>query len=80
MPPAFFESMLDLITRTSTDLPPDVRAAMRSAMGREEGTSRAGQALTIIALSIRSLLRAGRGAYWAPVTNTNSAMKARLMK
>jgi hypothetical protein len=31
MLPAFFESMVDLITRTSTDLPPDVRAAMRGA-------------------------------------------------
>ena len=28
MLPAFFDSMVDLITRTSTDLPPDVRAAM----------------------------------------------------
>ncbi|MGH9309029.1 MAG: FumA C-terminus/TtdB family hydratase beta subunit [Vicinamibacterales bacterium] len=52
MLPAFFESMLELITRTSTDLPPDVRAAMRGAMGQEDATSRAGQALTIIAQNI----------------------------
>src|SRR5687767_468585 len=52
MPPAFFESMVELITRTSTDLPPDVRAAMRAAMATEDATSRAGQALTIIAQNI----------------------------
>ena len=52
MLPAFFESMVDLITRTSTDLPPDVRAAMRGAMTGEDGASRAGQALTIIAQNI----------------------------
>jgi fumarate hydratase, class I len=52
MLPAFFESMVELITRTSTDLPPDVRAAMRTAMHGEEVTSRAGQAMTIIAQNI----------------------------
>jgi fumarate hydratase, class I len=52
MLPAFFESMVELITRTSTDLPPDVRAAMRVAMVGEEGSSRAGQALSIIAENI----------------------------
>jgi fumarate hydratase, class I len=52
MLPAFFESMVDLITRTSTDLPPDVRAAMRAAMATEDATSRAGQALAIIAENI----------------------------
>jgi fumarate hydratase class I len=52
MLPAFLESMVDLITRTSTDLPPDVRAAMRTAVAGEEQTSRAGQALSIIAQNI----------------------------
>jgi len=44
--------MVDLITRTSTDLPPDVRAAMRRALATEEPSSRGGQALTIIAQNI----------------------------
>jgi fumarate hydratase, class I len=52
MLPAFFESMVDLITRTSTDLPPDVRAAMRAAGASEAPSSRASQALTIIAQNI----------------------------
>jgi tartrate/fumarate subfamily iron-sulfur-dependent hydro-lyase alpha chain len=52
MLPAFFESVVDLITRTSTDLPPDVRAAMDQALGAEEPGTRAGQAITIIAQNI----------------------------
>ena len=32
MLPAFFDSVLDLIVKTSTDLPPDVRAAMGLAV------------------------------------------------
>ena len=32
MLPSFFDSVVELITRTSTDLPPDVRAAMRTAV------------------------------------------------
>ena len=38
MLPAFFDSVLELIVKTSTDLPPDVRAAMRS---RDDGRARA---------------------------------------
>jgi fumarate hydratase class I len=49
---AFFDSMVELITRTSTDLPPDVREAMRAAVRAEEPTTRAGQALTVIAQNI----------------------------
>ena len=45
----FFDSMLELITVTSTNLPPDVRAAMRAAMAREPDATRSAQALTIIA-------------------------------
>ena len=52
MLPAFFDSIVELVTKTSTDLPPDVRAAMASALGSEEPATRAGQALAIIAQNI----------------------------
>ena len=52
MLPSFFDSLVQLITRTSTDLPPDVRKAMASALATEERATRAGQALTIIAQNI----------------------------
>ena len=52
MLPGFVDSMVELITRTSTDLPPDVRAAMRLATRGEDPATRAGQALTIIAQNI----------------------------
>ena len=52
MLPAFFDSVLELIVRTSTDLPPDVRAAMKGAMGAEQPGTRSAQALTIIAQNI----------------------------
>jgi len=52
MLPAFFDSVVQLIVRTSTDLPPDVRAAMRGALGGEPAGTRAAQALTIIAQNI----------------------------
>ena len=52
MLPSFRDSLVNLITRTSTDLPPDVRDAMRTALGSEERATRAGQALTIIAQNI----------------------------
>ena len=52
MPAAFLDSMVQLITKTSTDLPPDVRAAMRQAVKFEDPATRAGQALTIIAQNI----------------------------
>src|SRR3954463_10332606 len=48
----FLDSMVRLIARTSTDLPPDVRAAMGLALATEEPATRAGQALTIIAQNI----------------------------
>ena len=41
MLPAFFDSVLDLIVKTSTDLPPDVRAAMRQARDEEPEIGRA---------------------------------------
>ena len=49
---AFFDSVLDLIVKTSTDLPPDVRAAMKGAMGAESPGTQSSQALTIIAQNI----------------------------
>ncbi len=52
MLPSFFDSMVQLIARTSTDLPPDVRKAMGLALAAEEPATRAGQALTIIAQNI----------------------------
>ncbi len=52
MASAFLESMVTLITRTATDLPPDVRAAMRQAMGVEAPGSRGAQALAVIAENI----------------------------
>jgi tartrate/fumarate subfamily iron-sulfur-dependent hydro-lyase alpha chain len=52
MLPSFFDSVLQLIVRTSTDLPPDVRAAMKSSLGAEPGGTRSSQALTIIAQNI----------------------------
>ena len=52
MLPSFFDSVLQLIVRTSTDLPPDVRAAMKSALECRAGGHASGQALTIIAQNI----------------------------
>src|SRR6188472_1710322 len=52
MLPKFLDSMVELITRTSTDLPPDVRAAMSTALAAEPVRTRGGQALTIIAQNI----------------------------
>src|SRR5438874_5065915 len=52
MLPSFFDSVLQLVVRTSTDLPPDVRAAMATAVDAEPAGTRASQALTIIAKNI----------------------------
>src|SRR3954453_15192458 len=52
MLPSFFDSVLQLIVRTSTDLPPDVRAAMKYAVSAEPEGTRAAQALNIIAQNI----------------------------
>src|SRR5436309_5295828 len=52
MLPSFFDSLVQLIVKTSTDLPPDVRAAMGTCLGAEPGGTRASQALTIIAQNI----------------------------
>jgi fumarate hydratase class I len=52
MLPQFFESVLSLVVKTSTDLPPDVRAAMKVAMGQESPSTQSGQALAIIAENI----------------------------
>lgn len=52
MLPAFLNSIIELITRTSTDLPPDVRAAMAAAMEAEEPGTRSAPALAVIAQNI----------------------------
>src|SRR5438132_1378134 len=52
MSPSFFDSVLQLIVRTSTDLPPDVRASMKTALVAEPAGTRSSQALTIIAQNI----------------------------
>ena len=52
MLPQFFDSVVQLVVKTSTDLPPDVRAAMKVAMSREEAGTQSAQALTIIAQNI----------------------------
>src|SRR4029450_11324048 len=52
MLPSFLDSVLQLIVRTSTDLPPDVRAAMKTALNAEPAGTRSSQALTIIAQNI----------------------------
>jgi fumarate hydratase, class I len=52
MLPSFLDSLLQLIVRTSTDLPPDVRAAMRTALASEPAGTQSSQALTIIAQNI----------------------------
>src|SRR5258708_8291686 len=47
--PSFFDSLVQLITRTSTDLPPDARKALAAALQAEEQSTRARPALTDIA-------------------------------
>ena len=46
------ESLIELITQTSTNLPPDVRAAMSDALRKEKPDTQASQALNIIASNI----------------------------
>ena len=46
-------SLLELITQTSTNLPPDVRAAMSLAAGAETPGTQSSQALDIILLEHR---------------------------
>jgi len=48
----FFSSMVELIVKTSSELPPDVRAAMKAATAQEPADTRAGQALSIINVNI----------------------------
>jgi len=47
-----FNSLLELITQTSTNLPPDVRAAMKTATESETPGTQSSQALQIIATNI----------------------------
>ncbi|HEU5021519.1 MAG TPA: fumarate hydratase [Bryobacteraceae bacterium] len=54
-------SLVELITQTSTNLPPDVRAAMASANATEQPSTQASQALNII-LSNIDMAAEGEGA------------------
>lgn len=47
-----FNSLVELITQTATNLPPDVRAAMSHVMDSEKPDTQSGQALSIIANNI----------------------------
>jgi fumarate hydratase class I len=49
---AFTASMLELITKTSTTLPADVRRAIAAALEQEEPGTRAAQALAVIATNV----------------------------
>jgi fumarate hydratase class I len=49
---SFFESVVALIVKTATDLPPDVRAAMKHAVDTEQDGTSAKQALNIISQNI----------------------------
>src|SRR3989304_969976 len=48
----FYQCILELIIKTSTELPPDVRSAMKAASDIEAPDTRSGQALSIINLNI----------------------------
>ena len=61
MAAGLFDSMVSLIVRTSTDLPPDVRAAMAMARAQEPAATQSSQALAIIAQNI-DLAGEGEGA------------------
>ena len=49
---SFKDSIIKLITETSTNLPPDVRAAMAQAVSEENPATSAGTALSVIATNI----------------------------
>jgi fumarate hydratase class I len=49
---SFKDSVIELITATSTNLPPDVRRAMARAVGAEDAGTRGGKALAVIATNI----------------------------
>ncbi len=48
----FRESMLELLIQTSTNLPPDVRQAMKQALDSEDPRTQSGQALAIVGQNI----------------------------
>ena len=52
MLPAFFDSVVSLVVRTSTDLPPDVRAAMAASLRKEKAPSQS----SLTARSAQSLI------------------------
>ena len=48
----FQKSVQELITQTSTNLPPDVRQAMAAAVTSEQPSTKSSQALAVIATNI----------------------------
>ena len=48
----FQKSVQELITQTSTNLPPDVRQAMAAAITSEQPSTKSSQALAVIATNI----------------------------
>ena len=52
MLPQVVDSVLSLVVRTSTDLPPDVRAAMKAAAAQEQAGTQSSQALAVIGQNI----------------------------
>ena len=51
-------SLLELITQTSTNLPPDVRTAMSLAANQETPATQSSQALDSPSRAVRSFMRA----------------------
>src|ERR1044071_5169223 len=49
---SFKDSIVKLVTETSTNLPPDVRRAMADAVAEENPATQAGTALAVIATNI----------------------------
>jgi fumarate hydratase class I len=49
---SFQKSVQELITQTSTNLPPDVRQAMAAAVTSEQPNTKSSQALAVIATNI----------------------------
>jgi len=58
------ESLIELITQTSTNLPPDVREAMKDALGTETPDTQAAQALGLVHGPLHAELRINEEGPW----------------
>ena len=66
-----FNSLVELITQTATNLPPDVRKAMAHVLDEEKPDTQAGQALSIIANNVDMAAAVdvvGRAVAWSCAT------------